>query len=151
MTLYSKTGGLRLKSGKLLLLGLDNAGKTTLLSVLKAGHITQPMPTLHPSKQADEAIMQQHLTAHVASWKAFLDLMLRFIQYWMVFTIVWWWYLLTNGISCDTAKHLKHPMWSLISCICDRYSREYERATEDFVIVLDVIKGKVNFCNLLTG
>lgn len=67
--LYSKTGGLRLKSGKLLLLGLDNAGKTTLLSVLKAGHITQPMPTLHPSKQADEAITQQHLTAHVASWK----------------------------------------------------------------------------------
>lgn len=39
-------------------------------------------------------------------------------------------------------------MWSLIFCICDRYSREYERVIEDFVIVLDVIKEKVNFCYL---
>lgn len=42
-------------------------------------------------------------------------------------------------------------MWSLIFCICDRYSREYERVIEDFVIVLYVIKGKVNFCYLYYG
>lgn len=69
----------------------------------------------------------------------------------MVFIIVWWWYLLINGILCDIVKYLKYLMWSLIFCICDRYSREYERVIEDFVIVLDVIKGKVNFCYLLIG
>lgn len=43
--------GLRGKSGTILFLGLDNAGKTTLLHLLRDGTLVQPAPTQRPTQE----------------------------------------------------------------------------------------------------
>ena len=43
--------GLAYKTGKMLFLGLDNAGKTTLLRILKDGKVSQHLPTQKPTME----------------------------------------------------------------------------------------------------
>uniref|UniRef100_A0A3Q3X6W9 small monomeric GTPase n=1 Tax=Mola mola TaxID=94237 RepID=A0A3Q3X6W9_MOLML len=62
--------GLYKKSGKLVFLGLDNAGKTTLLHMLKDDRLGQHVPTLHPSEPLTLKFVFVHTARRV--WKNYL-------------------------------------------------------------------------------